>query len=142
MLNGPFSPWPAFSEEEAEAVKQVLLSNRVNYWTGQECREFEQEFAEFAGTSYAIAVANGTTALDLALKGVGISIGPGDEVIVTSRTFLASATGVVNAGATPIFADVDPDSQNITLATVAEQITPSTRAIIAVHLAGPVRWTA
>ncbi|WP_416137189.1 DegT/DnrJ/EryC1/StrS family aminotransferase [Halomonas sp. HK25] len=134
MLNGPFSPWPSFTREEADAVQRVLLSNQVNYWTGQECRKFEQEFAGFAGTEHAIAVSNGTTALDLALKGLGI--GPGDEVIVTSRTFLASASCIVNAGATPVFADVDRDSQNITPSTVAEQITRSTRAIIAVHLAG------
>ena len=82
MLNGPFSPWPSYTQEEADAVSQVLLSNRVNYWTGKECREFEREFAEFAGTNHAIAVANGTVALDLALKALGI--GAGDEVIVTS----------------------------------------------------------
>lgn len=134
MLNGPFSPWPSFTQEEADAVQQVLLSNKVNYWTGQEGREFEREFAHFAGTEYAIAVSNGTTAIDLALK--GLSIGEGDEVIVTSRTFLASASSIVTAGAIPVFADVDRDSQNITAGTVAEQLTPRTRAIIAVHLAG------
>ena len=134
MLNGPFSPWPSFTEEEANAVRDVLLSNKVNYWTGQECREFEREFAEFAGTDYAVAVANGTVALDLALKGLGI--GAGDEVIVTSRTFLASITSIVNAGAWPVFADVDADSQGITAETVAPLITENTKAIIAVHLAG------
>ncbi len=134
MLNGPFSPWPSFTEEEAEAVQRVLLSNKVNYWTGQEGREFEREFAAFAGTDHAIAVANGTVALDLAFKGLGI--GEGDEVIVTSRTFLASASSIVTAGAVPVFADVDRDSQNITPETVAEKITPRTRAIMAVHLAG------
>ena len=134
MLNGPFSPWPSFTQEEADAVSRVLLSNKVNYWTGQEGREFEKEFAVFAGTQYAIAVGNGTLALDLALKGLGI--GAGDEVVVTPRTFLASATAVINAGATPVFADVDPDTQNITPATVAAVITPKTRAVVAVHLAG------
>lgn len=134
MLNGPFSPWPSFTQEEAEAVQRVLLSNKVNYWTGQEGREFEREFAAFVGTEYAIAVANGTTALDLALRGLGI--GESDEVIVTSRTFLASVSSIVTAGAVPVFADVDRDSQNITASTVAEKITPRTRAIIAVHLAG------
>jgi len=134
MLNGPFSPWPSFTQEEADAVSRVLLSNKVNYWTGQEGREFEREFAAFAGTEYAIAVANGTLALDLALK--GLSIGPGDEVVVTPRTFLASATAVINAGATPVFADVDPDTQNITPETVAAVITPNTKAIVCVHLAG------
>ncbi|PAU82453.1 aminotransferase [Halovibrio salipaludis] len=134
MLNGPFSPWPSFTQEEADAVQQVLLSNRVNYWTGSEAREFEREFAAFAGTDYAVALANGTVALDLALKGLGI--GPGDEVIVTSRTFLASASCIVTAGATPVFADVDRDSQNITPASVRACITERTRAVICVHLAG------
>lgn len=134
MLNGPFPPWPSYTEEEAEAARRVLLSNRVNYWTGQECREFEREFAAFADTDYAVAVANGTVALDLALKGLGI--GPGDDVIVTPRTFLASATAVVNAGARPVFADVDRDSQNLTAETVAAVLTPNTRAVICVHLAG------
>ena len=134
MLNGPFPPWPSFTQEEADAVQRVLLSNKVNYWTGQECREFEKEFAAFAGTEYAIAVANGTVALDLALQGLGI--GAGDEVVVTPRTFLASASTVINAGATPVFADVDPDTQNITAETVAKVITPRTKAVICVHLAG------
>lgn len=134
MLKTPFSPWPSFSEEEAEAVKRVLLSNQVNYWTGKECREFEAEFAAFAGSDHAIAVANGTVALDLILKGMGV--GPGDEVIVTSRTFIASASCIVTAGATPVFADIDRDSQNITAETVAPHITSRTKAIIAVHLAG------
>lgn len=134
MLNGPFSPWPSFTHEEADAVQRVLLSNKVNYWTGQDGREFEREFAHFADTEYAIAVGNGTLALDLALKGLGI--GAGDEVIVTPRTFLASATAAINAGATPVFADVDPDSQNITPDTVAAVLSSKTKAVICVHLAG------
>jgi dTDP-4-amino-4,6-dideoxygalactose transaminase len=134
VLNTSFSPWPSFSEEEAEAVRNVLLSNKVNYWTGQECREFEKEFAAWAGTDYAIALANGTVALDLALKALGI--GEGDEVIVTPRTFLASVSSIVNAGAIPVFAEVDPDSQNITAATIEQVMTPRTRAVICVHLAG------
>jgi len=134
MLNTAFSPWPSFTQEEADAVAGVLLSNRVNYWTGTETREFEKEFAAFAGTDYAVAVANGTVALDLALQGLGI--GAGDEVIVTSRTFLASASSIVNAGARPVFADVDRDSQNITSETVRPLVTDRTRAILAVHLAG------
>ncbi|TLF45470.1 DegT/DnrJ/EryC1/StrS aminotransferase family protein [Halomonas urmiana] len=134
MLDGPFSAWPSFTEEEAAAVQRVLLSNRVNYWTGTECRDFEQEFADAVGSEYAIAVSNGTLALELALRGLGI--GPGDEVIVTSRTFVASASCIAAVGATPVFADVDRDSQNIHLASVVAVITPATRAIIAVHLAG------
>ena len=134
MLNGPFSPWPSFTEEEANAVRDVLLSNKVNYWTGQECREFECEFAGFSDSQYAIAVANGTVALDLALKALGI--GEGDEVIVTPRTFLASVSSIVTAGAVPVFADVDTDSQNITPETVRKVLSPRTRAIVCVHLAG------
>ncbi len=134
MLNGPFSPWPSFTEEEADAASRVLLSNKVNYWTGQEGREFEKSFAAFAGTDYSIAVGNGTLALDLALKGLGVGVG--DEVVVTPRTFLASATAVINAGATPVFVDVDPNTQNITPESIAAVITPKTRAVIAVHLAG------
>jgi dTDP-4-amino-4,6-dideoxygalactose transaminase len=126
--------WPSFSQEEAAAVQNVILSNKVNYWTGTECREFEKEFAAWVGTEYAVAVTNGTLALDLALKALGIS--PGDEVIVTPRTFFASASCIVNAGAIPVFADVDRDSQNITAETVKAVLTPRTRAIICVHLAG------
>lgn len=111
MLNTFLSPWPCFTQEEADAVSKVLLSNKVNYWTGSECREFEKEFAAFAGTRYAVALSNGTLALDVALKAIGI--GAGDDVIVTSRTFLASASCIVNAGANPVFADVDLNSQNI-----------------------------
>jgi len=134
MLNGPFSSWPSFSEEEAEKIKQVLLSNKVNYWTGQACRAFEEEFASWVGSQNAIAVANGTLALDLALKALDIS--SGDEVIVTPRTFLASVSSVVTAGATPVFADVDLNSQNIEAAYIEKVITPKTKAVIVVHLAG------
>jgi len=134
MLNTQFPPWPSFTDEEAEAVKRVLLSNKVNYWTGQECREFEKEFAAWCHTEYAIALANGTVALDLALK--ALNIGQGDDVIVTPRTFLASASSIVNAGARPIFADVDLESQNITAESIREVLTPNTRAVICVHLAG------
>ena len=134
MLNTAFEPWPSFTQEEADAVSQVLLSNKVNYWTGQECREFEKEFAQFAETQYAVALANGTVALDVALKALGI--GAGDDVIVTSRTFLASASSIVTAGANPVFADVEPDSQNISRRTIEAVITPNTKAIICVHLAG------
>lgn len=134
MLNTAFESWPSFTQEEADAVSQVLLSNKVNYWTGQECREFEKEFAQFAGTQYAVALANGTVALDVALKALGI--GAGDDVIVTSRTFLASASSIVTAGANPIFADVEMDSQNISRHTIEAVLTPNTKAIICVHLAG------
>ena len=134
MLNTPFSPWPSFTKEEADAISRVLLSNKVNYWSGQEGCKFEKEFAAFTGTEYAVAVANGTVALDLAMKSLGI--GSGDEVVVTSRTFLASVSSIVTAGAIPIFADVDRDSQNITVNSIKSVLTPKTKAIVCVHLAG------
>lgn len=134
MLNTPFSPWPSFTEEEANAVRDVVLSNKVNYWTGQECREFEKEFAAWSDSAYAIALGNGTLALDVALQ--ALDIGPGDEVIVTPRTFIASISSVVNAGAVPVFADVDADSQNIEAHSIVKVLTPKTKAIVVVHLAG------
>ncbi|KJG09222.1 DegT/DnrJ/EryC1/StrS aminotransferase family protein [Photobacterium kishitanii] len=134
MLNTPFSPWPSYTEEEANAVSRVLLSNKVNYWTGTECREFEKEFAKWVGCDYAIALGNGTLALDVALKAIGVQ--PEDEVITTSRTFLATASSIVTAGANPVFADVDLNSQNITAESIEAVISPKTKAVIVVHLAG------
>lgn len=134
MLNTNLPPWPNFTSDEVRAVADVIASNRVNYWTGDECRKFETEFAAWCGSENAIALSNGTVALDVALKALGV--GPGDEVIVTPRTFIASISCVVTAGATPVFADVDPDSGNITPVTIAPKITRKTKAIIPVHLAG------
>ncbi len=129
-----FSPWPFYSNEEELAVKKVLSSTRVNYWTGAECRQFEKEFSEFIGSKYAVALTNGTVALDVAFK--ALEIGEDDEVIVTSRTFLASVSSIVNAGATPVFADVSLDSQNITAESISNVLTDKTKAIVCVHLAG------
>ena len=134
MLNTPFSPWPSFTQEEANAVSCVILSNKVNYWTGIEGREFEKEFASWADSDYAIALGNGTLALDIALK--ALNVGSGDEVITTPRTFLASASSIVTAGAAPVFADVDLNSQAITAASIKAVLTPKTKAVIVVHLAG------
>lgn len=134
MLNTQFSPWPSFTQEEAEKVNQVLLSNKVNYWTGQEGREFETEFAAWVGCEHAIALGNGTLALDIALKALGI--GEGNEVITTSRTFLASASSIVTSGASPVFSDVDLNSQNITAESIEAVLTERTKAVIVVHLAG------
>ena len=140
MLNKTFTPWPCFTQTEVDAVSRVLLSNKVNYWTGQQGREFELEFSTWCEVDHAIAVANGTVALDLALTGLGIGSHNGgkadDEVIVTPRTFLASVSSVVNAGAVPVFADVDYNSGNIAAETISVVLTPRTKAIIAVHLAG------
>lgn len=130
----PFAPWPTFEKDEIDAAVKVLLSGKVNYWTGTECRTFETEFARMMGSTYAVALANGTLALEAAL--MSLDIGPGDEVIVPSRTYVASASSIAWCGAKPVFADVDPESQNITAATIQPLITTKTRAIIVVHLAG------
>ena len=130
----PFPGWPHYSEREIAAVVAVLRSGRVNFWTGEEGRLFEQEFTAYCQRKYAVAVANGSVALELALFALGV--GPGDEVIVPCRTFIASASCASVRGATPVFADVDRVSQNITLDTIKRAVTPRTKAIIAVHLAG------
>lgn len=130
----PWAPWPHFAEDEIAAAVAVLSSGKVNYWTGVEGRQFEAEFAARVGVRHAVALANGSVALEAALVAAGV--GPADEVIVTPRTFLASASAIVMVGARPVFADVDPVSQNITAETIAAVLTPRTRAIICVHLAG------
>jgi dTDP-4-amino-4,6-dideoxygalactose transaminase len=130
----PFPSWPVLEEEEIEAATAVLRSGKLNYWTGNEGRAFEREFAAFTGCKYAIALANGTVALELALYCLGL--GPGDEVVVPSRTFIASASCAVMRGAGPVVADVDRDSGNVTAETIEKVLTSRTRAIVAVHLAG------
>jgi len=134
VRSGPLSPWPFFDEELVEAAAKVLRSNKVNYWTGEECKLFEHEYAAAIGSKYAIALTNGTVALELALYGLGI--GAGDEVIVPSRTFIASASCAVMRGAKPVVADIDRDSQTLTVDTIRAVMTPRTKAIVAVHLAG------
>lgn len=134
MSDHAFPPWPAFTEEEGDRIREVLLSGRVNYWTGEEGRRFEEEFAHRIGATHAIALANGTLALELALR--ALDLGPGDEVIVTPRSFVASAACVVAVGARPVFADVDPETQNVTAETVNAVRSPRTRAVLCVHLAG------
>jgi dTDP-4-amino-4,6-dideoxygalactose transaminase len=129
-----FPAWPHFEEDEINAACEVLRSGNVNYWTGEAGRDFEQKYAKVGGCKHGIALANGTVALELALYALGI--GPGDEVITTSRTFVASASCAVMRGARPILADVDRESQNITADTIKAVLTPRTKAIIAVHLAG------
>lgn len=126
--------WPHFSQEAIESVSKVLASGHINYWTGNECKAFEQEFAAHCGTAHALAVANGTLALEIALRAFGI--GEGDEVIVPSRTFIATAGAVAAVGATPIIADIDPDTNNMTALSCARVLTPRTRAIIPVHVGG------
>jgi dTDP-4-amino-4,6-dideoxygalactose transaminase len=134
MKNNNFSSWPIYSQEEIKEVSRVLLSTKVNYWTGNEARKFEKEFALWANSKYAVALANGTVALDLAFRALGI--GAGDEVIVTSRTFIASVSSIINVGATPIFVDIELESQNINHELIKSLLSPATKAILCVHLAG------
>ena len=129
-----FLNWPNFSSEEGDKVREVLLSNKVNYWTGDEVKSFEKEFALYSNSKYAIALANGTLALELSL--LAINLEAGDEVIVSPRSFIASASCVVNIGATPVFADVDLETGNITAESIRKKITNRTRAVICVHIAG------
>jgi dTDP-4-amino-4,6-dideoxygalactose transaminase len=130
----PPAPWPVFADDEIGAVTDVLRSGKVNYWTGDLCRQFERAYAAYTNTRHAVAVANGTVALELALYALGI--GPGDEVITPSRTYIASASCAVVRGAVPVVVDVDPVSQNICPRAIRAAITPRTRAIVVVHLAG------
>src|SRR5690606_18075908 len=136
-LTEAWAPWPQYSEDEIGAVARVLRSGKVNQWTGGEIREFEKEYAASLGRRHAVALMNGTVALELALLALGV--GPGDEVITTPRTFIASSSVVVMRGATPVMADVDRDSGNIGAAEIERVMTPRTKAIIVVHLGG---WAA
>src|SRR5262249_13166735 len=134
VRTAPFAPWPHYSQDEIDAAVRVLASGKVNYWTGEEARVFEREYAAHVGCPHAVALSNGTVALELALH--ALDIGAGHEVVVPSRTFIATASCAVLRGATPVIADVDPVSQNLTADTIREVLSPRTRAIIAVHLAG------
>ncbi|MCD6048127.1 MAG: Glutamine--scyllo-inositol transaminase [Gammaproteobacteria bacterium] len=126
--------WPVYAEDEIQAVEQVLRSGKVNYWTGEQGKLFEKEYAEYLGVKHAVAVANGTNALELCL--IALGIGSGDEVIVPCRTFMASASCVVAVGAKPVMCDIDPQTQNLSVETIKPHLTPNTKAIIAVHLGG------
>lgn len=128
------APWPCFAEDEIEAATAVLRSGQVNYWTGEQGRNFEKEFATVAGCKYAVALANGTVALELALRGLGV--GAGDEVITPARSYFASASCIVAVGARPVFADIDRDAQTVTAETIRMLVTPKTKVILVVHLAG------
>jgi dTDP-4-amino-4,6-dideoxygalactose transaminase len=134
MRTRPFAPWPEFTDDEVDAACAVLRSGKVNYWTGEEGVRFEEEYAAYVGCRHAVAVANGTLALELALRAAGV--GAGDEVVVPARTFIASASAVALCGATPVIADVNCVSQNLAADTIRPVLSPRTRAILAVHLAG------
>lgn len=129
-----FPGWPVFDAEQIAAVTAVLASGKVNYWTGNEVKEFEREYAAHLGVKHAVAVFNGTIALELIMR--ALDIGPGDEVIVTPRTFVATASSVLWAGARPIFADIDPVSGNVTAGTIRAVLTPRVKAVALVHLGG------
>ncbi|MCW5941752.1 MAG: DegT/DnrJ/EryC1/StrS aminotransferase family protein [Fimbriimonadaceae bacterium] len=129
-----FAPWPDFDDEQVAAVAEVLRTGRVNYHTGERGKAFEREFAEWAGSKRAIALANGSVAIELCLIGLGIQ--PGDEIVTSPRTFLATATSCWLQGVRPVFADVDPDSGNVTAETLAAAITPKTKALLPVHIGG------
>ena len=126
--------WPVFDLEQVQAVAAVLQSGKVNYWTGTQGKCFEQEYAAYLGVKHAIAVTNGTAALELALHAIGV--GNGDEVVVPSRTFIGTASAVAARGARPVVADIDLASSNVTTESLRAACTPKTRAIIVVHLGG------
>ena len=128
------SSWPFFEDDEVDAASSVLREGKVNYWTGNEGTTFEKEFKEYVGSNHAVAVSNGTVALELALY--GLQIGNGDEVIVPCRTYIATASCVVARGGTPVVADIDQDTGLVTRETVEAVWTPKTRAIIVVHVGG------
>ena len=135
-VTNKLQPWPQFNEEAIKAVEEVLRSGKVNYWTGRKGMEFERRFAEWQGSKFGIAVSNGTAALHTALSACGI--GPGDEVIVPSYTFIATSFSVVQAGAIPRFADVNIEDHCISIQSAEKLVNERTRAIIPVHLYGNV----
>jgi dTDP-4-amino-4,6-dideoxygalactose transaminase len=128
------APWPHFEDDEIDAAAAVLRSGRVNYWTGEHGRAFESEFARHCGVEHAVAVANGSLGLEIALHAVGV--GAGDDVVVPARSFMATASSVSLRGGVPVFADIDRDNQGLTAASIERVLTPRTRAVIVVHLAG------
>ena len=134
VRTAPFPAWPIYGKSEEEALLRVLHSGKWGRQDGKEVEAFERKFAEYHGVPYAVAVVNGTVSLRIALMAAGIQAG--DEVIVPPYTFLATASAVVEANATPIFADLEPDTYNIDPAAIERAITPRTRAIIPVHFAG------
>ena len=134
IRKSPMPAWPSPSEAQIAAVTDVLRTGRINYWTGEVGRSLEREYAEYLGCKHALLAANGTLALELALR--GLRIGRGDEVVVPARTFIATASCIVTVGATPVVADIDPDSGNLTAATVSAALSERTKAVVVVHLGG------
>ena len=134
MKKHKFSSWPSYSKLELKAVSKVLSSGKVNYLYGQYGKIFEKNFARYINTKYSIAISNGTVALELAL--LSLSLNHNDEVIVTPRSYFSSASSILKVGLKPIFADIDINSQNITLDSIKKLINKKTKVIICVHLAG------
>lgn len=134
LRSTPMPTWPAPGETEVAAVSAVVASGRLNYHAGTEGASLEAEYAAALDRRHAVAVANGTLALELALR--AFEIGPGDDVVVPARTFIATASAVVAVGATPVVADIDPVSNNMTAFTLAQAMTERTRAVIPVHVGG------
>src|SRR6266542_4325990 len=130
-VRNKLTSWPQFDEKAIKAVEQVLRSGKVNYWTGPRGMEFEKKYAEWQGSQYAISVATGTAALHVSLSALGI--GPGDEVIVPSYTFIASSFSIVQSGAIPRFADVNKDDHCINVASAEKLVNERTKAIMPVH---------
>jgi dTDP-3-amino-3,4,6-trideoxy-alpha-D-glucose transaminase len=128
------TPLAALRAELRQAIDRVLDSER--YILGPEVSAFEAEFAEYCGADHAVGVANGTDAITIALRAMGV--GPGDEVVVPSFTFYATAEAIPPTGATPVFCDIDPDTYCVTAETVRAALTPATKAVVAVHLFGNV----
>lgn len=128
--------WPAFDEPAIRGVEAVLRSGKVNYWTGRKGMEFEKRFAQWQGSRFAISTTNGTAALHVGLTALGV--GPGDEVIVPSYTFIASSFSIVQAGAIPRFADVNLDDHCLSVESAERLVNERTKAIMPVHLYGNV----
>ena len=129
-----FSKWPEFDDDQIKEVSKILQSGDVNYWTGNQTKSFEKEFAELIGSKKGVAIANGTLALRAAYKSLGLS--KGDELITTPRTFIATSSTAIELGLNLAFADVDRDSGCITASTIEPLITQKTKAISVVHLGG------
>ena len=125
--------YPNYNKKTLKKVQQVLRSGRVNYWTGNECKEFEKEFSKYVGNKYSITLSNGSVALELALKALRLE--KGDEIIVSPRSFIISASCVLSLGLKPIFADVDYNG-NLSIEGIKDAYSKKVKAIIVVHLNG------
>ena len=128
------SSWPTVSKSEIKIVNQVLHSNDLNYWTGKNCTNFEKDFSKLFNIKYSISLANGSVGLDIAIKALNLK--KNSEIIVTPRSYISSVTSVINQNFKPVFADIDPNSQNIEADTIEKKITKKTKALLVVHLAG------